>query len=214
MPVLDDFFAFFNFFRRFFSQGIYFFKKACYTIAMKGGIFKRLYTRIRCSLFGLSFPVEDELFDAFHADEQGALAQSREGDKLQIVHVELPQKSNDAENAQGASASDPRESKRKNGEKSVRKAQKHGRKKGRSDRRFAAFVYNIPLNRVIGKVGPQLTQDLLRVFKKGFCLDGEIVSIVETEKGMRKCYFRALTTCSFMSPYLGDLAYLSASHNE
>lgn len=170
---------------------------------MKGGILQKLYTRVRCLFFGLSFPIEDELFDAFHADEQGALAQSREGDKLQIVHIELPQNTDchTAENEHDADA---------NG----RKTQKRAKRKALKNRRFAALVYNIPLNRIIGKVGPQLTQDLLRVFKKGFCLDGEIVSIVETEKGMRKCYFRALDTRSFMSPYLSDLTYLSSAHNE
>ncbi|MDY4894898.1 MAG: hypothetical protein SO532_03315, partial [Candidatus Borkfalkiaceae bacterium] len=78
--------------------------------------------KVRLFFLGLEFPLEDKLFDCRHADFQGALAQSRENDELQIVHADL------------------------------------------GDNNFAAYVYSIPLNRIIGKLGRQLAQDLLRVF--------------------------------------------------
>ena len=43
--------------------------------------------RIRQRLLGITFPVEDDLFRCFTCDSQGALAQSRPGDELQLVHV-------------------------------------------------------------------------------------------------------------------------------
>ena len=98
---------------------------------MKEGKLKKLYLKIRCYFLGITFPLEDKLFCCLTADRQGALAQSRAGDCLQIVHVKLKET-------------------------------------------YAAVVYSIPLNRIIGCAGKQLTQDLLRIFKNGFCLDGEI----------------------------------------
>ena len=40
---------------------------------------------------GLSFPIRDKLHGVKYGDYQGALAQSRKGDKLQLVHVPLPE---------------------------------------------------------------------------------------------------------------------------
>lgn len=139
---------------------------------MKGGIFRKLYMKVRLFFLGLEFPLEDRLFDCRHADFQGALAQSRKSDELQIVHADL------------------------------------------GDNNFAAYVYSIPLNRIIGKLGRQLTQDLLRVFKKGFCLDGEISMIGKDEDGFFRCEIRIFDRASFMLPYLSDLPYLTSESNE
>ncbi len=40
---------------------------------------------------GLSFPVRDKIHGVKFGDYQGALAQSRKGDDLQLVHVPLPE---------------------------------------------------------------------------------------------------------------------------
>ena len=125
---------------------------------MKGGIIRKLYMKVRLFFLGLEFPLEDKLFDCRHADFQGALAQSRESDELQIVHADL------------------------------------------GDNNFAAYVYSIPLNRIIGKLGRQLTQDLLRVFKD--------------EDGFFRCEIRIFDRASFMLPYLPDLPYLTSESNE
>ena len=98
---------------------------------MKGGIFRKLYMKVRLFFLGLEFPLEDKLFDCRHADFQGALA-----------------------------------------------------------------------------------QDLLRVFKKGFCLDGEISMIGKDEDGFFRCEIRIFDRASFMLPYLPDLPYLTSVNNE
>lgn len=80
--------------------------------------------------------------------------------------------------------------------------------------RFAAFVYSISLNRLLGEIGKQLTQDLLKFFGKGFCLDGEIVKLYKDEQGKFRCVARIFATTEMMRPYLDDLPYLYASRNE
>lgn len=139
---------------------------------MKGGIFKKLYMKVRLFLSGLEFPVQDTLFSCKIADFQGALAQSREGDCLQIVHVSLDRKT------------------------------------------FAAYVYNISINRIIGKIGKQLTQDLLRIFKTGFCLDGELVEISKDSDGYFCAEVKIFSKTTYMRPYLEDLTFLTAAHND
>ena len=138
---------------------------------MKKGKLKNLYLKIRCYFLGITFPLEDKLFCCLSADRQGALAQSRVGDCLQIVHV----KQND---------------------------------------RFTAAVYSIPLNRIVGCAGKQLTQDLLRVFKSGFCLDGEIADIQTDKNGIARCVIRVFDSAAMMSPYLEDIPFLSSAFNE
>lgn len=138
---------------------------------MKEGTLKKLYLKIRCFFLGISFPLEDRLFCCSDADRQGALAQSRAGDCLQIVHIRVNDK-------------------------------------------FAAIVYNIPLNRIIGCTGKQLTQDLLRIFKNGFCLDGEIAGISKDGNGKLQCAIRIFNSAAMMSPYLEDLPYLTSLYNE
>ncbi|MDD6995807.1 MAG: hypothetical protein SPH68_03275 [Candidatus Borkfalkiaceae bacterium] len=138
---------------------------------MKEGKLKKLYLKIRCFFLGVAFPLEDRLFCCSGADRQGALAQSREGDCLQIVHVKVREK-------------------------------------------YAAIAYSIPLNRIIGCAGKQLTQDLLRLFKSGFCLDGEIAAIRQDENGKLRCEIRIFDSAAMMSPYLEDLPYLTSFYNE
>lgn len=43
---------------------------------------------------------------------------------------------------------------------------------------YNAYVYNIQLNRVLGYLETELAKKLLKVFKKDYCLDGEVVEIV------------------------------------
>lgn len=80
--------------------------------------------------------------------------------------------------------------------------------------RFAAFVYSIRLNRLLGEIGRQLTQDLLKIFGKGFCLDGEIAAISKDDSEKFRCSVRVFDTAEKMRPYLEDLPYLLASKNE
>lgn len=82
------------------------------------------------------------------------------------------------------------------------------------EKRFAALVYNIKLNRLIGELGRQLTQDLLKIFGKGFCLDGEIADLSKDENGKFRCAVRVFDTAEKMRPYLEELPYLYASKNE
>ena len=51
---------------------------------------KNLLYKRRLKRCGLSFPVHTKIHGVKAADRQGALAQSRSGDNLQIVHVPLP----------------------------------------------------------------------------------------------------------------------------
>lgn len=48
--------------------------------------FKRLYYKQRLKKSGLKFPVSCKVHGVKSPDRQGALAQSRKGDRLQIVH--------------------------------------------------------------------------------------------------------------------------------
>lgn len=79
---------------------------------------------------------------------------------------------------------------------------------------FAAYAYSIRLNRLIGELGRQLTQDLLKIFGKGFCLDGEIAAISKDENEKFRCSVRVFNTSSMMAPYLEELPYLFSERNE
>lgn len=79
---------------------------------------------------------------------------------------------------------------------------------------FAAYAYSIRLNRLIGELGRQLTQDLLKIFGKGFCLDGEIAAISKDENEKFRCSVRVFNTSSIMAPYLEELPYLFSERNE
>ena len=63
----------------------------CYTLRMEiVTIIKNWLYKRRLKRCGLSFPVQAKIHGVKGADRQGALAQSRNGDNLQIVHVPLP----------------------------------------------------------------------------------------------------------------------------
>lgn len=47
--------------------------------------------------------------------------------------------------------------------------------------KYEGYIYSIPLGELLGKLHTELTKDLVGLFGKGFCLDGEIVSV--TRKG-------------------------------
>lgn len=82
------------------------------------------------------------------------------------------------------------------------------------NKRFAAYVYSIRLNRLLGEIGKQLTQDLLKIFGKGFCLDGEIAEISKDDGEKFRCSVRVFDTSSMMKPYLEELPYLFSERNE
>lgn len=74
----------------FYFQGIYFSEKMWYTKRMKlKRFFKRLLIRWRKKKYDLRFPVCCKAHGVSFADRQGALAQSRSGDELQLVQVPL-----------------------------------------------------------------------------------------------------------------------------
>lgn len=83
-----------------------------------------------------------------------------------------------------------------------------------ADKTFISYVYSISLNRIIGTIGKQLTQDLLRLFKKGYCLDGEITTIKKDSDGFFTAEIRIFNRTSFMAPYLLELPYLTSETNE
>lgn len=47
--------------------------------------------------------------------------------------------------------------------------------------KYEGYIYSIPLGELLGKLHEELVKDLVGLFGKGFCLDGEIVSV--TRKG-------------------------------
>jgi hypothetical protein len=91
-----------------------------------------------------------------NADSQGAIAQSKSGDKLQLVHV-------------------PKE-----------------------NFPYNVYVYSIPLNRVLGYLDERLSQKLVKLFGKGFCIDGEIVKITGENHAVRGCNLRIFDTREMM----------------
>ena len=82
------------------------------------------------------------------------------------------------------------------------------------EKRFASYVYSIRLNRLLGEIGKQLTQDLLKIFGKGFCLDGEIAEISKDDGEKFRCVVRVFDTSDMMKPYLEELPYLFSERNE
>ena len=111
-----------------------------YTVNMRiRQYLQQLFLKRRIKKSGLEFPVYDKIHGVKSSDRQGALAQSSEGDELQIVHVPL-------------------------------KNFPHN-----------AYVYSIPLNRVLGYLERETAEKLLYVFKENYCLDGEIVKITGGE---------------------------------
>ncbi|MBQ8295903.1 MAG: hypothetical protein IJX87_05670 [Clostridia bacterium] len=93
-----------------------------------------LFRRIRKT--GLDFPHSCKIHGVKNPDRQGALAQSGDGDELQIVHVPI------------------------------------------ENYPFNVYVYSIPLNRVLGRLENRLSEQLVYIFGKGFCRDGEIEDIL------------------------------------
>lgn len=61
------------------------------------------------------------------------------------------------------------------------------------------FVYSIPLNRVLGYLDKRLSEKLVKLFKKGFCIDGVIENITGETHAVRGCNLRVFDTCTMMS---------------
>ena len=72
-------------------MGIYILSQICYNERMSIGSFLKnwLYRR-RLKKYGLQFPIYCKAHGVKHLDRQGAIAQSRTGDRLQLVHGPLP----------------------------------------------------------------------------------------------------------------------------
>jgi len=124
--------------------------------------FRRLSVRRRCNRCGLEFPIFCKIRGVSSSDRQGALAQSRPKDRLQLVHVPLE--------------AFP----------------------------FNVYVYSIELNRILGYIEKSLSQKLVFVFGKGFCLDGEIAKMTGGPPlySFFGCNIQIFSTTSFMIPYL------------
>ena len=120
--------------------------------------------RIKKWLKRLKFPFETSVFGISFKDEQGALKQSRVGDKLQIVHTpsdKFPKR---------------------------------------------VLVYSIELNRILGYIDRGVSDDLLFVFGKNFCLDGEIARLYEGS--MTACSVYIFASADFMKDELENIRYL------
>ncbi len=61
------------------------------------------------------------------------------------------------------------------------------------------YVYSIPLNRILGYLEERLSQKLVTLFKKGFCIDGAIEKITGENHAVRGCNLQIFDTCVMMS---------------
>lgn len=122
---------------------------------LKNRISKFFY-RKKCKKLNFTFPIACKVHGVKNADSQGAIAQSKSGDKLQLVHV-------------------PKE-----------------------NFPYNVYVYSIPLNRVLGYLDERLSQKLVKLFRKGFCIDGEIVKITGENYAVRGCNLRIFDTREMM----------------
>lgn len=102
--------------------------------------FLRITEPKRARICGVSFPVKTKLYDVTKEDRQSWLRQSRDGDRLQLVHT-------------------PDE-----------------------NSRSLVYAYNITLNCLLGRLDKDLSERLIYVFGKGFCVDGEVLKITGTKR--------------------------------
>ena len=123
---------------------------------LQNRIYKFLYRR-KCKRLGLTFPLLCKAHGVKNADAQGAIAQSKAGDRLQLVHVSKENYPNNV------------------------------------------YVYSIPLNRVLGYLDERLSQKLVKLFKKGFCIDGAIENVTGENHAVRGCNLRIFDTRVMMS---------------
>ena len=123
---------------------------------LQNRISKFLFDRKRKRL-GLTFPIFCKAHGVKNADAQGAIAQSKAGDTLQLVHL-------------------PKENYPHN-----------------------VYVYSIVLNRILGYLDERLSQKLVKLFKKGFCIDGAIEKITGENHAVRGCNLRIFDTRVMMS---------------
>ena len=117
---------------------------------------KFLYRR-KCKRLNLTFPLLCKVHGVKNPDAQGAITQSKAGDKLQLVHS-------------------PKENYPNN-----------------------VYVYSIPLNRILGYLDERLSQKLVKLFKKDFCIDGAIEKITGENHTVRGCNLRIFDTRVMMS---------------
>ena len=117
---------------------------------------KFLYRR-KCKRLNLTFPLLCKAHGVKNPDAQGAIAQSKAGDKLQLVHF-------------------PKENYPNN-----------------------VYVYSIPLNRILGYLEERLSQKLVKLFQKDFCIDGTIEKITGENHTIRGCNLRIFDTRVMMS---------------
>ena len=64
---------------------------------------------------------------------------------------------------------------------------------------FNVYVYSIPLNRILGYLEKGLSKKLVKLFKKGFCLDGAIEKITGETHSVFGCNLRIFDTQTMMS---------------
>ena len=123
---------------------------------LQNKISKFLYRR-KCKKLNLTFPLPCKVHGVKNAESQGAIVQSKAGDKLQLVHL-------------------PKENYPNN-----------------------VYVYSIPLNRILGYLDERLSQKLVKLFKKDFCIDGVIEKITGENHTVRGCNLRIFDTRVMMS---------------
>lgn len=116
---------------------------------------------------GLTFPLYCKAHGVKSADRQGAVAQSRANDPLQLVHSPV------------------------------------------EGYPFNVYVYSITLNRILGYLDPILSEKLVYLFKKDFCIDGQIENITggPPEYKYFGCNLRIYETAELMKK-CGDLSHL------
>ena len=122
---------------------------------LKNRISKWLYER-KCKRLEIAFPIACKVHGVKIATGQGAIAQSKTGDKLQLVHV-------------------PKE-----------------------NFPYNVYVYSIPLNRVLGYLDERLSQKLVKLFGKEFCIDVVIEKITGENHPVRGCNLRIFDTRKMM----------------
>ena len=123
---------------------------------LKNRISKWRYQR-KCKRLKLTFPIACKVHGVKIAANQGAIAQSKAGDTLQLVHIAKENYPNNV------------------------------------------YVYSIPLNRILGYLDEGLSQKLVKLFGKEFCIDGVIEKITGENHAVRGCNLRIFDTRVMMA---------------
>lgn len=64
---------------------------------------------------------------------------------------------------------------------------------------YNVYVYSIPLNRILGYLDERLSEKLVKLLGKGFCIDGAIENVTGAEYAVRGCNLRVFDTRVMMA---------------